>query len=138
MENSRPLLSLGCWPISPQPLKNPPMTPISRRILAQVHLVPSQLLPISYHDYLKHCEHAVRGSDDRWENYQLELERRRKQAAILIGIRSKYILGQDYDGRRERGKLSSRSKENTKRSINRSDYGQQPLQSSKLLSKVKS
>ena len=48
------ILSLGQWPQTNTRNKNIELTPITKRILSQVHLQPEQLLPISYRKFLRY------------------------------------------------------------------------------------
>jgi hypothetical protein len=48
------ILSLGHWPQTNTRQKNIELTPITKRILAQVHLQAEQLLPISFEKFVRH------------------------------------------------------------------------------------
>ena len=95
MEKSPRLLSLGSWPVRPISNSTLNLSPITKRILNQVHVDPLELLPISLQTFLSH-HHTDSKSKEQQEEYRDEIERRKKQVSILSDIRTSYILGKDY------------------------------------------
>lgn len=58
MEKNARVLTLGDWPSRPPQTRNLPLSPITKRILSQVHFEPYQLLPITYQQFLQTHPHS--------------------------------------------------------------------------------
>lgn len=95
MEKNGKVLTLGEWPTRPPAHHHHHLSPITKRILSQVHLEPQELLPITYQQFLQKHSHSPH-TKVQLEEYKEEANRRKKQVAILAEIRMSYILGKEY------------------------------------------
>jgi len=57
------MLSLGSWPTEPSEYKNIQLTPITKRIISQVHINIKEILPISFDKYRFHYLKVDKCSD---------------------------------------------------------------------------
>jgi hypothetical protein len=53
MEKKQPYLSLGAWPQTPGAFNHHDLTPITKRILKQVHVKALEILPLTFAEFCK-------------------------------------------------------------------------------------